>query len=87
MKRIRKRRWNESDFKEVKKIGVLQTREGEELHFTLVEVDGKTRGDIRYFTDRDGEMVHGRRGILVPEKSPVAFKEQVEKLVQSLEEK
>jgi len=87
MKRTKKRNWNDSDFKEVEKIGVIPTREGEELHFSIVEVDGKTRGDIRYFVDHSGQMLHSRRGILIPEKNAQAFKEQVDKLVQNLEEK
>ncbi len=77
----------EGGFKEVKKVAVVETRDGEELHFTKVEVDGKIRGDIRYFTAREGQsMMPGRRGILIPE-NPKTFQENVEKLIKSLSEK
>ncbi len=77
----------EGGFKEVKKVAVIPTRDGEELHFTKVEVDGKTRGDIRYFTAREGQqMTPGRRGILIPENSK-EFQASTEKLIKSLSEK
>ncbi|OGW81634.1 MAG: hypothetical protein A3G33_08250 [Omnitrophica bacterium RIFCSPLOWO2_12_FULL_44_17] len=76
----------EGGFKEVKRVNVIPTRDGEELHFTKVEVGGKIRGDIRYFTEREGEMSPGRRGILIPE-NPKEFQESVEKLIKSLSEK
>ncbi len=79
----------EGGFKEVKKVAVIATRDGEELHFTKVEVDGKTRGDIRYFTAREGQqMTPGRRGILIPEIiSPKTFEENTTKLLKSLPQK
>ncbi len=77
---------NEGGFKELKKINVVKTREGEELHFTKVEVDGKIRGDIRYFTDRDGRMRPARRGLLIPENSG-EFQASVGKLIDSISEK
>ncbi len=78
----------EGGFKELKKVNVIETREGEELHFTKVEVDGKIRGDIRYFTVREGasQMAPGKRGILIPE-NPKEFQGSVEKLIKSLSEK
>ena len=36
-------------FVEKEKVRVIPTRIGEELHFTVVEVNGKRRGDIRFF--------------------------------------
>lgn len=76
----------EGGFKEIKKIAVVKTREGEELHFTKVEVDGKVRGDIRYFTVQEDEMRPGRRGLLIPENTK-EFQANVAELVKNLSEK
>jgi hypothetical protein len=76
----------EGGFKEVKKLNVMDTREGEELHFTKVEVDGKIRGDIRYFTLREGRMKPARRGLLIPDNTK-EFESNVQNLIKSLSEK
>lgn len=75
-------------FQEKEKVKVIPTRKGEELHFTVVEVDGKVRGDIRFFV-RNKEnkgMFAARRGISVLPKHFSAFQEGVTELAGKLAE-
>jgi len=74
-------------FKEKEKVKVIPTRKGEELHFAVVEVDGKIRGDIRFFV-RNKEnkgMFAARRGISVLPKHFGMFQEAVTELAAKLE--
>ena len=73
-------------FKEKEKVKVIPTRKGEELHFTVVEVDGKIRGDIRFFVkNKDNKgMFAARRGISVLPKHFTAFQEATAELVEKL---
>ena len=75
-------------FHEKEKVKVIPTRKGEELHFAVVEVDGKVRGDIRFFV-RNKEnkgMFAARRGISVLPKHFSAFQEAVTELAGKLAE-
>lgn len=74
-------------FKEKEKVKVISTRKGEELHFTVVEVDGDIRGDIRFFVkNKDNtEMFAARRGISVLPKHFPVFQEAVAELAGKLE--
>lgn len=59
----RKRKYG--DFKEKEVLHSVGMRKGEELRFAVVEVDGKTRGDIRYFSEAEEGMRPTTRGIMV----------------------
>jgi hypothetical protein len=75
-------------FKEKEKVKVIPTRKGEELHFAVVEVDGKIRGDIRFFV-RNKEnkgMFAARRGISVLPKNFGMFQQAVSELAAKLED-
>lgn len=68
MERKGRRRWN---LKEIEVAHVIPIREGEEIRFSVIELDGKPRADIRYFAQWGGvdEMQATTRGIIVnPEK-------------------
>lgn len=73
-------------FKEKEKVKVIPTRKGEELHFAIVEVDGKIRGDIRFFvTNKESKgMFAARRGISILPKHFQAFQEAVTELAGKL---
>jgi len=77
-------------FVEKEKVRVIQTRNGEELHFTVVEVNGKTRGDIRFFVRNEEnedaeEMIAAKRGISILPRHFKAFQEGVAELGARLE--
>ncbi len=77
-------------FVEIEKVRVIQTRNGEELHFTVVEVNGKTRGDIRFFVRNEEnedaeEMIAAKRGISIFQRHFTAFQEGVAELGARLE--
>jgi len=69
-------------FVEKEKVRVIQTRNGEELHFTIVEVNGKTRGDIRFFVknEESDEVFAAKRGISILPRHFKAFQEGVAEL-------
>jgi hypothetical protein len=78
-------------FVEIEKVRVIQTRNGEELHFTVVEVNGKTRGDIRFFVRNEEnedteEMIAAKRGISILPRHFKAFQEGVAELGEKLAE-
>ena len=78
-------------FVEIEKVRVIQTRNGEELHFTVVEVNGKTRGDIRFFVrneenEETEEMIAAKRGISVLPRHFKEFQEGVAELAAKLED-
>ena len=75
----------EKGFVEIEKVRVIQTRSGEELHFTVVEVNGKTQGDIRFFVrneenEEKEEMIAAKRGISVLPRNFKEFQEAVAEL-------
>jgi len=77
-------------FVEIEKVRVIQTRNGEELHFTVVEVNGKTRGDIRFFVrneenEETEEMIAAKRGISILPRHFKEFQEGVGELAAKLE--
>lgn len=53
------------EFKEKEKVHVIPTRKGEELHFSVIELDGKPKGDIRYFSRNEEGLRPTQRGIVV----------------------
>lgn len=63
--------------KELEKVFVLETRPGEELHGTIVSIDGDARGDIRYhrMNRKQTEMIRRRNGISVLAKKYSKFLE------------
>ena len=76
-------------FVEKERVRVVPTRSGEELHFTVVEVNGKTRGDIRFFVrneenEEKEEMIAAKRGISILPRHFKAFQEGVSKLAAKL---
>jgi hypothetical protein len=79
---------NERGFEEKEKVKVIPTRKGEELHFAIVEVDGKVRGDIRFFVkNKDGKgMFAARRGVSILPKNFGEFQEGVTELAKKLSE-
>mgnify|MGYP001616873340 CR=1 FL=1 len=82
------RRQRTGEFKEKKVVHTMPAREKEELRFSLVEVDGKTRGDIRYFAEW-GDVKGMRatpRGITLDPAKREGFEEGVGKLFDALEE-
>jgi len=74
-------------FVEIEKVRVIQTRNGEELHFTVVEVNGKLRGDIRFFVknEENDEVFAAKRGISILPRHYKAFQEGVAELGAKLE--
>ena len=78
---------NEMGFVEKEKVRVIPTRKGEELHFTVAEVEGEIRGDIRFFVKIKGRkgMLAVRRGIAVLPEYYKAFQEGVAELGAKLE--
>jgi hypothetical protein len=78
-------------FVEKERVRVVPTRSGEELHFTVVEVNGKTRGDIRFFVRNEEnedteEMIAAKRGISILPRHFKAFQEGVAELGAKLAE-
>ena len=76
-------------FVEKEKVRVIPTRIGEELHFTVVEVNGKTRADIRFFVrneenEETEEMIAAKRGISILPRHFKAFQEGVTELAAKL---
>ena len=57
-------------------------RKGEELRFSVVEVEGKTRADIRYFSEVGGEMWPTPRGIMLDPAKLSEIETGVKKLVE-----
>lgn len=55
----------QGEFKEKEKVYVVPTRRGEELHFSVVELDGKTKADIRFFSVTEEGLRPTHRGIVV----------------------
>jgi hypothetical protein len=78
---------NELGVVEKEKVRVIPTRKGEELHFTVTEVEGGIRGDIRFFVKIKGQkgMLAVRRGIAVLPEHYKAFQEGVAELGAKLE--
>ena len=78
---------NETGFVEKEKVRVVPTRKGEELRFAVVEVDGETRGDIRFFVRIKGQkgMQAARRGIAILPEHFKAFQDGVAELAAKLE--
>ena len=78
---------NEMGIIEKEKVLVIPTRKGEELHFTVTEVEGGIRGDIRFFVKIKGQkgMLAVRRGIAVLPEHFKAFQEGVAELGAKLE--
>jgi len=78
---------SETGFVEKEKVRVIPTRKGEELHFTVVEVEGEIRGDIRFFVKIKGRkgMLAARRGIAVLPEHFKAFQDGVAELAAKLE--
>ncbi len=78
---------NEMGIIEKEKVLVIPTRKGEELHFTVTEVEGGIRGDIRFFVKIKGQkgMIAVRRGIAVLPEHFKAFQEGVAELGAKLE--
>ncbi len=72
--------------KELEKVFVIPTRAGEELHGTVVEIDGEVRADLRYYTKgqtKDGKkigMLARKRGLAVFPKHYRDFEGGVQKL-------
>lgn len=77
----------ERDFKEKERIHTLSTGENEALHFSVVEVGGKTRADIRYFSKNDQGLWPTSRGILIDPKRLNDVEVGVRKLAQALGKK
>lgn len=79
-----KKNWG---FVEKERVRVIPTRDGEELHFTVVEVNGKARGDIRFFvTNEETERVFAaKRGITILPRHFKAFQEGVAELAAKLD--
>ena len=74
-------------FVEKERVRVVPTRSGEELHFTVVEVNGKLRGDIRFFVknEENDEVFAAKRGISILPRHFKAFQEGVAELGAKLE--
>lgn len=72
----------ETGFVEKERVRVIPMRSGEELHFTVVEVKGKRRGDIRFFvqSEENDEVFAAKRGITILPKHYKAFQEGVAEL-------
>ena len=78
MEKEKKNNW----FVEKEKVRVVPMRNGEEMHFTIVEVKGKTRGDIRFFmkNEENDEVFAAKRGISILPRYFKAFQEGVAEL-------
>ena len=84
MEKEKKNNW----FVEKEKVRVVPMRNGEEMHFTIVEVKGKTRGDIRFFmkNEENDEVFAAKRGISILPRHYKAFQEGVAELGAKLAE-
>ena len=75
-------------FREKESLYAVPMRKGEELRFSVVEVDGKTRADIRYFSQvEEGEMRPTPRGIMLDPLKLGELESGVHKLVERLAKK
>ena len=77
---------SDEGFVEIEKVRVIPTRKGEELHFTVVEVKGKTRGDIRFFVKNQekNQVFAAKRGISIIPRHFKEFQEGVAELAKKL---
>ncbi len=74
-------------FVEKEQVKTVPTRKGEELHFTVVEVDGEIRGDVRFFTWNKElkKMTASKRGIAVLPRHFKTLKDGVSELSEKLD--
>lgn len=77
----------QTDFKEKERVHTIVTGEDEALHFSVVEVAGKVRADIRYFSKEDQNIWPTSRGILVDPKKLNDLGEGVRKLTERFQKK
>ena len=75
-------------FKEKESLYTVPMRKGEELRFSVVEVEGKTRADIRYFSqNEEGVMLPTPRGIMLDPLKLGELESGVHKLTERLTKK
>lgn len=75
------------DFKAKEVLCSVPMRKGEELRFSVVEVEGKTRADIRYFSEVGGGMWPTPRGIMLDPAKLGDIEYGVRKLVERFTKK
>ena len=75
------------DFKAKEVLCSVPMRRGEELRFSVVELEGKPRADIRYFSEVCGEMWATPRGITVDPVKLSDIEYGVRKLVERFTKK
>ncbi|PIQ87190.1 MAG: hypothetical protein COV74_01320 [Candidatus Omnitrophica bacterium CG11_big_fil_rev_8_21_14_0_20_45_26] len=71
-------------------VRTIPAREGEELCFSVVKINGKVRGDIRYFglsedTETEGQMLPTPRGLTLDAGMVNAFRDAVKELGAALQ--
>lgn len=81
------RQKGKGDFKEKEALFSVPMRKGEELRFSVVEVEGKTRADIRYFSQVEDGMRPTPRGIMVDPAKLTDIESGVRKLVERFAKK
>jgi hypothetical protein len=75
------------DFRAKEVLCSAPMRKGEELRFSVVEVDGKARADIRYFSEVGGGMWPTPRGIMIDPEKLSDIEYGVRKLVERFSKK
>lgn len=75
------------DFRAKEILCSVPMRKGEELRFSIVELEGKPRADIRYFSEIGGEMWPTPRGITVDPVKLSDLEYGVRKLVERFTKK
>ena len=78
---------SKKDFRAKEVLCSAPMRKGEELRFSVVEVDGKARADIRYFSEIGDGMWPTPRGITIDPEKLSDIEYGVKKLVERFTKK
>ncbi|HRK61729.1 MAG TPA: PC4/YdbC family ssDNA-binding protein [Candidatus Omnitrophota bacterium] len=81
------RQKGKGEFREKEALFSVPMRKGEELRFSVVEVEGKTRADIRYFSQVEDGMRPTPRGIMVDPVKLTEIESGIRKLVDRFSKK
>jgi len=74
----------QGEFVEKEKVYVMPARKGEELHFSIVELEGKIKADIRFFSKIDEGMRPTYRGIVIDPPKMESVVEGAQKLMAAI---
>lgn len=74
----------QGDFKEKEKVHVIPTREAEELHFSVISLNGKNMADIRYFSKTEEGVRPTQRAFVLDARKLEGLVEGAKKLLVAL---